>query len=66
MDRQKQILKSDARLKLFEGDRVRQHKPITNYEVDGEKVIIPHDEFTRVGHNDFAQLFEHICKRLSD
>ena len=66
MDKQKQIIESDARLKLFDGGLLCQHKPITNYEADGEKVIINHDEFVKVRQNTFAQFFEHICKRLND
>ena len=56
MDKQKQIIESDSRLKLFDGGRMRQRKPTTNHEVGGEKIVINLDEFTEVGHNEFVQL----------
>ena len=37
-----------------------------NYETDGDKVIIPKEQFKKWRHNDFPQFFEHMCKRLSD
>ncbi len=64
MDEQVKKLKSDTKLKIFDGGLMREHKPVPNYEIAGQKIIITHDEFVEVRHNDFARLFEHICKRL--
>ena len=47
---------------------IRRIKALLNqpFETDGDKVIIPHEVFVESRHNNFAPLFEHICKRLSD
>jgi hypothetical protein len=66
MDRQEKVFNTNEKLKLFEGGRAIKHKPINNFQVEGENVVITHDEFKEVRQNDFPRFFEDICKRLNE
>jgi len=37
-----------------------------NFETEGDKVIIPKEQFRKWSHNNFPQFFTEICKRLKE